>query len=710
MSQLPLQLFPVSSTEGINIASKDRTISYLYGISDFWMTVFKDQEVVNTLLKANSVQASDIYNRFLQLTSGICLEDIQSQLNFQTRLVFLSSQNLVSGTLATYHLPDNITFSRYVVDQPLLPRSYLEQEIDYFIDPDLKTISFAKPLSAQKFIYKRTSSVVTYALWFMDSKVENDLLIDQYSSMVNISRPTFVSDTFKNFLYGIYFLYTQGPTLEIIKRGINLVLEVPISLQDEQVIDIRIYDETNEYLVITNQNTYRIPNGIPPLVAAGDFLIQGQELGSWVDIKDYLHDGDWWLNISIPDKIMPHVPEGQTRFATLGSYAYSLMANYLKNHTFLVNIKTTNFENLQTYAQITDILQTIKPSYTYPIYIWTVPLEEVLTLDDGNFSMSYGHPFCEKLTNGIARFRRDSNNPIHRTCPSFTRFSGPGLLDDLLGNNSQLNGISQTVVVVEDTHDSTETITGFINQFAAMRANTTYIENWFNLFTGRNNQYYRPPMTMAFRTTGTTGLPVSNFGYDYLASLYSPTHRVLRLFTTTRADVLTTYSGLGITSGVVDSANFTFTTGAVGSTLRSSFSTLMLPNANRHFNFAMPRDSWNSYAPLSTDILNSDSLLFVKMFEDIIAVYWVTTNATINPPAYIPNYETDALTTKIVGTRTRGQGIVGQPTYMSRAYPYPLTDTGHACMIDYSDLENTDVGIDRNDARNPTLTFTRSWN
>ena len=217
-------------------------------------------------------------------------------------------------------------------------------------------------------------------------------------------------------------------------------------------------------------------------------------------------------------------------------------------------------------------------------------------------------------------------------------------------------------------------------------------------------------MSVALRTTDITGLPVSSFGYDYLASLYSPTTRVLRLFTTTKADIVATYTSLGITSGAIDAAWFTLTTGAIGSTLRSSFSTLMLPNANRHFNFTMPRDSWNSYAPLSTDILDSDSLLFVKMFEDIMAVYWVTTNATVNPPAYIPDYEMGALTTKIVGTRTRGQGIIGQPVYMSRAYTYPLTDTDHTCMIDFSDLENTDVGIDRNDARNPTLTFTRSWN
>lgn len=716
MSQVPLQLFPVSSTEGINLNTKNRDISYLYGLSDFWSTTFKDRDIVNTLLQATALQASDIYNRFIQLTSGICLENIQSQLNFQTTLIFLSSLDLVPGTLTTYRLPDNITYSGYIVDQPLLPRTYLEQNIDYIIDPIAKTITFSQPLSSYKFVYKTDSSTTTFALWLLDSKVENDMLYTQYATIVNISRPNFVNDTFKNFLYGLYYLYTQGPTLDIIKRGINLVLEVPISLQDETVIDIQIYDESNEYLVITDQNTYILPNGIPPLVTIGQVITQGQELGSWVDIKDYIHDGDWWLNIAIPDKIMPQAPVGQSRYATAGSYAYSLMANYLKNHTFLVNIKTTNFENIQTYTQIAEVLSTIKPKYTYPIYVWTVPLTETLTISDGDFSVAYGMSSCEKLTTGIDRFRRNSNNPLFRKCPSFTHFSGPGLLDDLLGNNPQLNGSTSSIQFedpITGTITQTGDVTGFINQFSVMRPNDTYTENWIQLFNSRDNQYFRPPMSKAFHTADIVNAPVSTYGYDYLAALY-PGKRVLRLYTTNTADVLTKFSALGITSGTISSAWFTFiapgSSTGIGATMVTNYSTYLFPTLPLYFYEILPNDSFTSYAPLSGQILTTDFLLFVKMFEDVIGVYWVTTNQSVNPPAYVPNYETDLLTTKISGTRTRGQGIIGQTTYMTRAYPYPGNDSGHACMTEYTDLENTDVLLDRNTAGQSTLTFTRSWN
>ena len=82
-----------------------------------------------------------------------------------------------------------------------------------------------------------------------------------------------MDQTFKNYISGLYYVYSGGPTLDLIKKGLNLALGIPICRGNETVLDIRNYLETDQYIIITDQNQYVIPYGLTPLVNVGDSLI-----------------------------------------------------------------------------------------------------------------------------------------------------------------------------------------------------------------------------------------------------------------------------------------------------------------------------------------------------------------------------------------------------------------------------------------------------
>lgn len=51
--------------------------AYLYGLSDFWSTIFEDPELFGGLYNATTTQMAKVYSKFLSLTSGLSLEDVQ---------------------------------------------------------------------------------------------------------------------------------------------------------------------------------------------------------------------------------------------------------------------------------------------------------------------------------------------------------------------------------------------------------------------------------------------------------------------------------------------------------------------------------------------------------------------------------------------------------------------------------------------------------
>ena len=393
---------------GLDIGSGNRGLVYLYGLSDFWSVMFEDSEKIELLLEASSVKMADIYSKFLQLTSSLSLADIEVTSRQQIKLYILSETDLVQGSANTYSLTEKILSSNFITNRPFLPTTTLSAEAGYHINDSGTEITFYKPVSELGFPARvTTGGVKQYSFWLVDSAIDEGFIYAHYGKLLQVT-PETSTENYKNFIYGLFYLFANGPTMSLMSKGLNLVLGIPLARETESVIDIRKYLDTDQYLVITDANQYLVPYGLQPSVSIGDTLVLGQEIAQWIELKDWIEDGDWWINLQIPATLMPYIPSGETdRYAKSGSYADYLMRNFLKKHTFLVNVKTIDFKNIQTFEKLWSIITDVKPTHTYPIYIWTVPTgDEVMDLADANLSLRWDQFKCDNLSAPIAKMRR----------------------------------------------------------------------------------------------------------------------------------------------------------------------------------------------------------------------------------------------------------------------------------------------------------------
>ena len=423
-------------------------MTYLYGLSDFWVNMFQESEKVNTSLQAFTIHYSETYSKFLQLTSQISLQDIQETIDSQIKLLVISTSSQVSGEVETYTLPENVLSCRFLSNRPVLPTLTLENEVHYRIDQVAGTIAFYKPVGTIGFPSKKMADGTTqYAIWMTDARVDENLLYDVYGKLIGMS-PDAAIGNYKDFLIGLYYMYTGGPDLATIRKGLDLVLGIPLARDTETVLDIRTYHNTNQFLVITNLNSYLIPYGLSPSIGIGDTLNVLDKLTTWIDVEDYLDNGDWWLNLKIPAKLIPFAAE-DGRYASPGSSADYLMRNYLKTHTFLINIKTTIFKNGGVFDRIASIVEDIKPTYTTPIYIWSVIVggrEETVSLTEefGGIDLIAG---LHETPMSSANFVRDAEvgYRFFRGDVNFTMFNAPKKVGRLIGSDAAYNGPTRVI-------------------------------------------------------------------------------------------------------------------------------------------------------------------------------------------------------------------------------------------------------------------------
>ena len=494
-----------SYSSGLDLGRNNQSFTYLYGLSDFWQYLFQDTASNNLLLETTSVQASDIYSKFLQLCAGISIEDIGPSASSQLRLEIISnalnlptgihilsgswtnnfttikvdnSENffvgdtiVVSGVVdtviydvgnginvqpyaiggdayplsgaawngtfiitnvtfdgyityyqptdpgrytrggvvsttsigvETYQLSEGISTTRFIANRAFLPTIVLEENVDYRVDPNTLRISFAKPLDSYGFPSRLTSTGATeYSLWFVDVTYDEDLIYSQYPLLLGRTMPPNSNEAYRGFLYGLYYVYTSGPSLTVMEKGINLVLGIPLARNDETVLEVRPYLNTNQFIVITDMNSYIVPAGLQPTVSAGGTLSVGDELSKWVEIKDYESDGEWWLTYTteIPPELMPILPPGLSRIIglpnffpgydagdginenpindegisnpyTIDNYADWIMKNYLRYNTFLVKVNVTQpeFTSAQLWESVPELIFNLKPTHTFPLY------------------------------------------------------------------------------------------------------------------------------------------------------------------------------------------------------------------------------------------------------------------------------------------------------------------------------------------------------
>lgn len=370
----------IITEQGIDVGSSSRNMTYLYGLSDFFSFIFEDTDTLNLMLEANASKASDIYSKFLQLTSSISLSDIQENVGCSIELVLLTQEDSIDSSSHRFKINKAIRSSKFISNRPFLPTEMLEEGVDFRItqvDTSSSILQLARPIEDYKFSQRPLPSGQTqFAIWLTNVAIDEQLMYKHYGKLLGI-KPEVSTEQFSNFIYGLYYLYLNGPTLKVLEQGLNLVLGIPLPRSTSQVVDIRTKVETNQYSVITDDREYLLPAGILPAVNIGDVVGIGSSIAKWVELKDFLSNGKWWLNVSIPNTIIRSKPSSQTdRFAKAGSRYDYLMSEYLYKNTFLISVNVGSFTSNKYFKYFNDVLLKAKPSHSQPIFVWKVNLGE----------------------------------------------------------------------------------------------------------------------------------------------------------------------------------------------------------------------------------------------------------------------------------------------------------------------------------------------
>lgn len=376
---IPQSIF---SLDGVDVGSANRNLTYLYGISDFFNFIFEDTTLTNLMLESNALKASEIYSKFLQLTSTLTISGIQTDIGSGIELILISDADLVveSPQLPKYKITRPFSSAKVLANRPFLPTEYLDENIDFRItqtDTTSCVLQFARPITEYAFSQRVLADGTNqYAIWATDVVIDEQLMYKYYGKLLGVV-PEVSSEQFSNFIYGLYYLYINGPTLKVLEQGLNLVLGIPLPRQTSTVLDIRLITETGQYLVITEDQEYLLPVGIAPSVGIGDIITLGTAIAKWIELQDFISDGKWWLNVSIPSNIIRAIPTSQPdRFAFAGSSYDNMMTNYLYKNTFLISINVGSFQNNQYFSYLNDIILKAKPSYAQAIFVWKVNMGE----------------------------------------------------------------------------------------------------------------------------------------------------------------------------------------------------------------------------------------------------------------------------------------------------------------------------------------------
>ena len=715
------QFVSASSVPALSVSPKvfsdtEINMAYMYGISDFWSTIFEGADKIDLLLEAGAQQSSDIYDRFLQLTSTLSLSEIQTTINSQLKLVVLKSSDLVPGTTTTYYLPETIISASFIMNRPLLPTLTLENGTHFDINDAGTEITLFEKVESLNFPRRNVNGEEEYSLWFSDVKVDEQLISRYYGKLIGLN-PSESTEKFKNFVYGLFYLYSRGPNLALFKKGLNLALGLPLARDYETVLDIRKYLETDQFIVITDLNQYVIPYGVTPTVSEGEQLVPSQEIANWVEIKDWDSDGKWWINLYIPESVLPYQPAGQSdRYAKEGSYLDEIMLGYLKTHTFLINVNVTSFKDIQSFQELYDIIYRVKPTYTIPLYIWSVPIDEIIPLEDSFSALRLNSEWCENLSAPISRMIRGNTDPnlyLYRGCPQFIRFNVSSYTAEITGGSDLINGTTRDF---QGGH-----VTGFINykhQYESSTPQPELDKAWVRALFNRSDIVQRWKKSMVKFSVDPVYSDDSGVGVKGLPINLQSGMRMIPLYVLSHVDLNKKSITLGTGEVTTNKWVFEFFKPSVSASyinqlaindtrlldystaIKANFTTLFtkaggVGTLTKAGNCIPPAIDAYQYGPVSSsDIQPYDYVVAIRIYDYSWGVYWITNNQTINAYPYIETHDYDSLSLSISSSKiSRGMGPMGNPYYLLRG----------AGLVTTPDIN---VSIDSQTINGPNVTTT----
>jgi hypothetical protein len=154
------------------------------------------------------------------------------------------------------------------------------------------------------------------AMWAPDVLVDRFNLYNNYGYLINRFEPS--SETYREFIRGVFQLYILGPTLERLESALNVIAGFPVIRDDDDVL--QNYDTTSDpdYNIVTTLRpngdtaTYQYPKSLALRADVQNPANYGvltfesfEPLTLAFQVSDHVQDPSWWTDIIIPRALMP---------------------------------------------------------------------------------------------------------------------------------------------------------------------------------------------------------------------------------------------------------------------------------------------------------------------------------------------------------------------------------------------------------------------
>lgn len=153
------------------------------------------------------------------------------------------------------------------------------------------------------------ASALEVAFWAPDAAVDRRTLANNFGSM--IGRTADSSESYREFLRGIFQLYVLGPVISRMESALNVVMNLPVVRDDGEVFQtFDLTDSVMDRAVTLSPITglmvfYEFPKGTPFRTD----LVGGQVLNAFdvfttaVTVTDYVQTPNWWDTAVIPEAL-----------------------------------------------------------------------------------------------------------------------------------------------------------------------------------------------------------------------------------------------------------------------------------------------------------------------------------------------------------------------------------------------------------------------
>lgn len=640
----------------------DPSLVYMYGLSDFWTEMFGDSKLVEAVLASSTIELGEVYSYFLQRAAGISLSDIKERYNTRIQLLLLSEDDALDAEMTHFRLGSSITSTDKISNRPILPTQTLDGGVHYEIMDG--TIRFYTSLKNMKFPARHTSAgKLEYALWMVDVEIDERWIDNSFGKLVGFTEDDAIFN-YKSFLEGVYFLYTNGPNISHIERGVNLAMGMPYARDTEIVLDITQDAVTGNWVVFTDTQAYEMPYGYNPELSVGDTLLENSVLSNWVEIRDYVRNGDWWYDIFLPKEVLGTSTPSEVGRCVAGSTGDTMMKNFLKHHMFEVLITQPNGDE-HSFATARNLVLYAKPEYTYPVFVWKVPLPDELIDIRDDFKMNLNIHVTETCVSPPSiRFmdRSTDDDLFTRGIPWYNRYQSSMYMAGLLGYGDWPGnaGWSPEFASIDDRYLSAMNVLMRTRGDKVLPVNRdTVTRGWRGVQKGVTNsgeELAHKSLGMIWNIPGNKVLPAQAADYTFNERLIQPLYMIG--LPELIAKVRTLYPRF-----TVSSKDFRFVIS--GLNLPSIYNSLITPGTattpvagNSKYDFVMTDYGLDvafsifanqAYVPKLSEMYNSDgtpitngTLLISKNHKSTWSVSWIRNKVT-NGPTIFPVEDQDHL-------------------------------------------------------------------